>query len=136
MDEHLYPDALSCVKHLSHNYRLAVMTNGNADLSKSVLRPYLIDCLNAIDVAASKPSALAFLPLLLRNRIHPSRALYIGDDYDNDVVGANALGMHTALLLRDQEWYDDGKAIKPDILFSSLNIDEVTSKLNDYISSL
>ena len=136
VDPHLFPDALPCLQHLTSKYKLAIMTNGNADLKNSIMMPYLVDTLTASETAAAKPSPMALLPLVLRNNVHPSRALYIGDNYENDVLGANAVGMHTALLNRKGNWKGNGFDVQPNIMLSSLSLDEVTSKLDDYVRSL
>lgn len=48
-----------------------------------------------------KPSPIPFIAISQRTGIPPSRILFIGDSFENDVVGAHAVGMTGGLLLRE-----------------------------------
>jgi putative hydrolase of the HAD superfamily len=53
------------------------------------------------EVGREKPSALPFTTALSALDRRPSEALMVGDNVDADVVGANAVGMDTALFVAD-----------------------------------
>ena len=53
------------------------------------------------EVGREKPSALPFTTALSALDYRPSEALMVGDNVDADVVGANAVGMDTALFVAD-----------------------------------
>ena len=74
----------------------------------------LIDILHRLDISPAmqfvvasgtvgfaKPSPEIFLQALARAGVDPQEALYIGDTYVLDVLGARAVGMHAVLIDRD-----------------------------------
>ena len=53
------------------------------------------------EVGSMKPSPIPFIAISQRTGIPPNRILFIGDSFQNDVVGAHAVGMTGGLLLRE-----------------------------------
>jgi putative hydrolase of the HAD superfamily len=82
--------------------------------------------MHAADVGASKPTLLPFMSLSQRLGIPPSRILYVGDSYDNDVVGAKRAGMSAALLTRDAKEGVVFSSVIPDVVLASLDLLEFT----------
>ena len=91
----LYEDALDMLSRLKSRYRLAAITNGNADLDLIGIAPYFDVILAANMKSAPKPEpdmchdCLSFMEL-------PSQALlHVGDNPVTDVVGARNAGVQT-----------------------------------------
>lgn len=119
----LLPEALEVLRELKQTYQLALLTNtqgqqqaqqqqqSSSSTSSSSqqqqhrldLFPSLQDLFSVVCVAGEsngdippKPDKLAFLSCLqqLDNNVQPTEAVYVGDDYRNDVCGSAAAGMH------------------------------------------
>lgn len=90
----LYHDALDMLNTLAQDYRLAALTNGNADLSKLGLEMFEFG-LNAEHFEGAKPEPFIFEEALARTGLSPQQVLHIGDHQEHDVFGAHRLDMHT-----------------------------------------
>ena len=85
-------------------YRLGVLTNLRRDIGELCRRlglaPYLDFCINAEEAGAEKPHAPIFLAALERASVDAGEAVYVGDQFESDVLGARAVGMHGVLIDR------------------------------------
>lgn len=92
--------------------------------------------MNSSDIGDLKPSPLTYLAVLQRMNVHPSRVLFIGDNYECDIRGPAKLGMKTGHLCRHllteqkllSQEYPEGE-IRPDLLLKSLEIAEINEKI-------
>jgi methionine salvage enolase-phosphatase E1 len=121
------------------------------------LSSYLSLSLNAGDVGTQKPSMVPFIAISQLTGIPPSRLLYVGDNFEHDVVAAKQANIHTAYLQRPPErtcdtaegtcthWgkscKDDvpkecSESVRPDIELSSLEPKEFASKIQAYITQI
>lgn len=105
----LYEDALDLLSALKPHYRLAAITNGNADLDLIGIAPYFDVILAAGMESAPKPEpdmfhdCIGFLDL-------PSQALlHVGDNPVTDVVGGRNAGVQTL-------WFNQYNAAWPEHL--------------------
>lgn len=143
IDGYLYADVLPCLGWLrEENIGVGVFTNSNAAVSKdSVLGSHLDIYLHAGEVGASKPSSVPFMAISQRAHVNPGRILYVGDSYENDVVGAHNAGMITAYLKREgvsDETFDrmyKECGVSPDVSLNTLHPSELSEKLKLYIDS-
>ena len=85
-------------------YRLGVLTNLQRDIGELCRRlglaPYLDFCINADEAGAEKPHAPMFLVALERASVDAGEAVHVGDQFESDVLGARAVGMHGVLIDR------------------------------------
>lgn len=116
VSEYLYPDSVPCLRMLTEEEGLpiAMLTNGNAEictkgsaLETKQKRPCELGAMlslsmHAGQLGAMKPSPVPFIALAQRLNTHPSRVLYVGDSFVDDVEGAKGVGMHSAFLCRQQ----------------------------------
>lgn len=121
---HLYEDVIPFFDFLTaQNIKIGILTNGNANIDQcEVLESYRILCLGAGDVGAAKPSPIGFIACAQLWGIPTGRVLYIGDDYEKDIVGAKRVGMKTALIARDGKQFsafDHEKYPAADMLLTS-----------------
>lgn len=97
--------ALASLKE--QGYRIGVLSNLRRDMQELFrrmnLNPYLDFGITSAEVGAEKPNAPIFLAALERAGVEPRQAVYVGDQYRSDVLGARAAGLHAVLIDRD-EW--------------------------------
>ena len=82
-------------------YGLGLLTNGLSDGQWEKIRflriePHFDAIVVAGDVDVYKPDPRAFAVLLDRLGAHAPKALFVGDSYEMDVLGAHAAGLATA----------------------------------------
>ena len=161
------------MRHISsQNVDIGLFTNGNAVISEnsskrcvaseemlkseksdmaagncSTLSSFLSLSLNAGDVGAQKPSIVPFVAISQRSGIPPSRILYVGDNYEHDVVAAKRANFHAAHLQRPGSGKDNtsidnttkeniekgSNVLNPDIVLHSLDPSEFSTKIKQYI---
>ena len=72
------------------------------DLCKELgLSQYLDFSITSAEVGAEKPHPPIFLAALQRAGVKPAEAIHVGDQYQGDVEGARAVGIHPVLLDRE-----------------------------------
>ena len=85
-------------------YRLGVLTNLRRDIGdlcrRLGLAPFLDFCINAEEAGAEKPHAPIFLAALERASVDADEAVYVGDQFESDILGARAVGMYGVLIDR------------------------------------
>jgi putative hydrolase of the HAD superfamily len=107
----LFPDVRPALDRLAARFRLATLSNGNADLHRIGLAPLFDVMLNAAGVGVAKPHPEAFVAVARALGCEPGRMLYVGDDPHADVLGARAAGLRTAWVnRRGMPWPDIGQA--------------------------
>jgi putative hydrolase of the HAD superfamily len=75
-------------------------------LEKLGLRSRLDTVVTSLDAGTSKPQPQIFQYALQKANVKPEQAIYIGDQYQVDVVGAKGAGMKGILLDRDNQHED------------------------------
>lgn len=118
-DVTLYHDALDCLNRVTSRFRLASLSNGNADLERIGLAHHFEHRISARDVGVMKPDAAIFAHLCARLDLAPAQIAHIGDDPDMDVLGAQQAGLFAVWLNRaGRPW---PHARRPDLEVSDLN---------------
>jgi 2-haloacid dehalogenase len=105
LQPHLTEQALEVVRSLRDRYRLAIITNGLADVQRprfdrSAIRDDFATIVISDEVGATKPDPAIFDVAFARMG-HPGRAevLLIGDSLTSDIAGGAGYGIDTA-------WYN------------------------------
>jgi putative hydrolase of the HAD superfamily len=107
-DIELFDDAEQILLELKRDYALGAITNGNIDVSRLGLDRYFSFAVNAEQLARAKPHPEPFLQALAIANCAAHECIHIGDDIENDVRGAQRLGMHTIWINRQQQlWPGD-----------------------------
>jgi len=94
-DVNLYSDAKTVLKKLGDNYRLAAITNGNADLERIGIASSFEKVYAASLSLKEKPAPDMFLLCLEEMSIPANSLLHIGDNPVTDVYGAQSAGVQT-----------------------------------------
>lgn len=97
------PDVASTLRSLCEaGLRLAVVSNRNQpcqeELARLGLSNYLEFSLTSGEVNSWKPDPVIFVHALQRLELQPQQAVYVGDNYYADVVGANRAGLQPILI--------------------------------------
>ncbi len=89
---------------------LGLISNIEQDIDETLTRLGLPLWLGIVvtsqDAGANKPQPEIFLETLKRAGVQPAEALYVGDQYQVDVVGANGAGMKGILLDRTDHYQE------------------------------
>lgn len=95
--------------------RLGVVSNSDGGAEEALraagLRPLFEVVVDSALVGIEKPDPRIFAPALAALGLAPADALYVGDTYAVDVVGARRAGLHAALL----EPAETGTPRRPDV---------------------
>jgi len=102
----LYPGTHAVLDELGQHYRLAVITNGNADLSLIGLAEKFSHIQRASVDNRPKPDPFMFQACLANYGIPPSALAHIGDNAVADVGGAQGVGARSV-------WYKQPGALWP-----------------------
>lgn len=114
----LFPEVLPTLRQLGGQFRLGVLTNGNADVQRIGIAGYFQFAFSAEELGVSKPDPRAFHAVLEHAGIPAQAAVHIGDHPRDDIQGAQDAGMR-AVWINPQGKPWDG-AGQPDAQIASL----------------
>lgn len=120
----LFPDCPSALERIAARWPLASLTNGNADLRRIGLATHFRFQLGAGQHGAAKPDASIFHAACTQLGVEPQHVLHVGDDVEQDIVGAHRAGLRTCWINRadhaglTRRWPHD--AVRPDLAFTTL----------------
>jgi putative hydrolase of the HAD superfamily len=103
----LYPDVLPALSTLrAAGYRIGVVSNWTATLELTLAQVGLAEQFDIVAcsavVGAMKPDPRIFQYALGALDLEPPSALYVGDHYEVDVLGARNAGMEAVLIVRNE----------------------------------
>ncbi len=128
--ERLYPDVMDVLLQLrDHRITLGVITNASAPMRYRDLELDMLGVLHlfspcrlaAADAGVIKPHPRIFEQALGILGIRPEEAVFVGDNREADVKGAQGVGMRAVWLARDENEDDEQDAIIPDGTIGSLH---------------
>lgn len=95
----LYDDVVPSLKELKQRGFLLGLIS-NLYVGRAGLEPFLDIVITPKEVGVSKPDALIFLTALQRAEVEAKASIYVGDQYESDVVGAKRVGIQPILIDR------------------------------------
>ncbi|OGN96078.1 MAG: hypothetical protein A2Y89_04610 [Chloroflexi bacterium RBG_13_51_18] len=106
MDLVLFDDVLKALDDLKkRGLKLGLISNIERDMSATLEKLGLSTRLDIVvtsqDAGFTKPQPEIFLHALKQANVKPNEAVYVGDQYQVDVIGASAAGIKGVLLDRD-----------------------------------
>jgi FMN hydrolase / 5-amino-6-(5-phospho-D-ribitylamino)uracil phosphatase len=104
-----FDEVLPALQRLKARFRLATLSNGNADLAVIGMAHHFKVILHAAALGCAKPDARAYSALADALTLSPAEILFVGDEPHADVVGPRTAGMQTV-------WVNRGGAVWPDAL--------------------
>ncbi len=101
----LFADCLPAVRALKQNHlSVGIITNADAKVLKmietSAIAPMVDTVTTSEEARAEKPAAAIFNLALRKAGLQASEAVFVGDQYHNDVVGARRAGIAAILIDR------------------------------------
>jgi putative hydrolase of the HAD superfamily len=103
-----FADVIPALGKLRQRFRLATLSNGNADLGTIGLAHHFEVSLHASALGCAKPDARAYSAVAHALTLQPGEILFVGDDPQADVVGPRSVGMQTVWVNRGGvEWPAD-----------------------------
>ena len=98
----LFPDVPAILGRLAEQFRLGLLSNTQSfdlefpGLSSLPFRSRLF----SFELGALKPEASLFVEMARRLELSPAELLMVGDNFQDDVLGAEAVGMQALLIRR------------------------------------
>jgi HAD superfamily hydrolase (TIGR01549 family) len=104
----LFEDALPTLQALKPSYRIGLITNGPAyeqreEIDVLQLEPWLDSIMIEGEVGIGKPHREIFEQALSELQVQPREAVFVGNSWTHDVVGASRVDMHAVWLNREGE---------------------------------
>lgn len=115
LPNHIRPslDVAQEIADLQLEYTMAVLTNGSSEFQRAKLRATGLSgffpggsVLVSEDLGAEKPDPRAFKALIEYLDLPPDYILYVGDHWENDILGARSAGLLAC-------WLADGREAPP-----------------------
>jgi putative hydrolase of the HAD superfamily len=90
---------IETLEYLYGKYKLGIITNGssyiqNKKINKPGIRKYFKEIIISNEAGIRKPEKAIFILCCNRLNVKPSEALYIGDNYEIDIIGATEAGLN------------------------------------------
>jgi len=110
----LYEETSEVLKKLkAMNIKLGIISNWDLT-ARDILREnkiikYFDDILISAEEGVEKPNSKLFIKSINKLNVEPEKALYVGDNYYDDVIGANSVGIKTLLIKRNSSTKEFGK---------------------------
>lgn len=115
----LFDEVVPAMERLCTQYRLGVITNGNACVEHIGIDHWFEFVISSEAAGHSKPAPQIFHSALRCAGVVPERIVHVGDDPANDVLGAAAIGMRTVWYNPRSVPWPGGDA--PDAVISSMS---------------
>jgi len=134
--EHLYPDALGCLRSLRDaGYRLGLVGNTSTQIEEILKTLGLpVDVIGSSEAwRVSKPDPAFFARVAEEAGCAPGEVAYVGDRLDNDVLPAVDIGM-VGVFIRRGPW-GVLHATRPDVARATLRIESL-AELPDLLRGL
>ena len=112
-----FPDVLEQLHRLKQDYKLGSITNGNADIVSVGLDELFDFSHNSAAAGVSKPEPAIFTQTLEMTGLEPHQMVYVGDDLEKDIIGANRVGLRTIWYNPSRRELSDGAS--PDAIMAS-----------------
>ncbi len=95
-----YGEVVAALENLKARFRLATLSNGNADLAVIGLAHHFEVTLSAGALGYAKPDPRAYAALADALTLKPAQILFVGDEPHADVDGPRTAGMQTVWMNR------------------------------------
>lgn len=95
-----YSEVVPALENLRPRFRLATLSNGNADLEAIGIAHHFEVRLHAAALGCAKPDARAYEALAGALTLDPAEILFVGDEPHADITGPRNVGMQTVWVNR------------------------------------
>lgn len=113
---YLFDDVIATLSELKKKYRLALLSNGNPKSQRRKLATIDIDdffeyTLISGEFSVNKPDSLIFNHVAKQLSLDSCQCVYVGDNYQVDIVGAKNAGMQAIYINRFNQPHPDTLSI-------------------------
>jgi len=119
----LIEGAVDVLEYLSKNYVLGLITNGFKQglvrLQRCGINKYFKYAISSEEFGYPKPNADIFIHTARKVNINPEECIYIGDNYEGDIIGAKKAGLG-AIFFNPKEQIFNKYKIQPDFKIKRL----------------
>lgn len=119
----LIAGAREILNYLKANYKIGLITNGFSQglcrLKTCQLEPFFDFVLCSEDYGHPKPHPGIFQHAVTSLGLKPHHCIYVGDNYDGDIIGAKKAGLKAIYFNLHHKNVDDN-VIKPDAIITNL----------------
>jgi putative hydrolase of the HAD superfamily len=125
-----FTEVVPALEALKRRFRLATLSNGNADLGTIGIAHHFEVRLHAAALGYAKPDVRAYEALAAALTLNPAEILFVGDEPHADVTGPRNAGMQTVWVNRGNlEWPEE--LAPPDHVIAGLDglVEWVANKL-------
>ncbi|MEN8125076.1 MAG: YjjG family noncanonical pyrimidine nucleotidase [Bacteroidota bacterium] len=96
----LFEGAFEVLEYLNKKYQLHIITNGfeevqHQKIKNAKISPYFDKIITSEKAGVKKPNPRIFNYAMELSRAIPNESIMIGDNFEADILGAKAVGMHT-----------------------------------------
>ena len=96
----LFEGAFEVLEYLNKKYQLHIITNGfeevqHKKIKNSNISPYFDKIITSEKAGVKKPNPKIFNYAMALTNAIPKESIMIGDNFEADILGAKAVGMHT-----------------------------------------
>ena len=123
----LFPAVLAKLEGLSQTYPLGVITNGNANVHQIGIGHLFCFTLSSAEAGVAKPHPAIFQQALMKAQVAAHEMVYVGDDPEKDVIGAQQAGLRTIWFNPHQR--EQPIELKPDAIMTNFAEIEALVKL-------
>ncbi|MFQ5708501.1 MAG: YjjG family noncanonical pyrimidine nucleotidase [bacterium] len=106
------PNTTETLQYLNSKYELGILSNGFEGIQETKLRntklgSYFLVKIFSGNVGAMKPDPRIFSAATQATNVRPAGIVYVGDSYENDIVGAKAAGWRCVFFNPNKEIVQD-----------------------------
>ena len=117
----LFPGVTESLEQLAKQFKLGVITNGNAEIDRVGLG-HLFDFFHSSAAAGvAKPDPVIFEQALEMAGVQAHEMVYVGDDPEKDIIGANHVGLRTIWFNPLQREWKGSSTITPDAVMTNFS---------------
>jgi putative hydrolase of the HAD superfamily len=124
-----FDEVIPALEALKPNYRLATLSNGNADLAAIGIAHHFEVSLYAAALGCAKPDARAYAALAAALTLKPAEILFVGDDPHADVAGPRNAGMQTVWINRGEHSWPAELPVADHVIADLDDLDDLVALL-------
>jgi putative hydrolase of the HAD superfamily len=122
----LYPETLEVLETLKKNYKIGMITNGYSSVQREKINTvnighYFEDIIVSGEEEFEKPDSLIFLKACKNLGVNAEEAVYVGDYYPNDIIGALGANLKPIWITEDPDEHPEYQGIRVNRLREILN---------------